>query len=161
LLLISFEFPYLRSYLFLPGLASEGHGLTGVTGGIVLGMGKNAAVPVSVWGDAEDLNRKTDQLKGKLAEACRAREVVEERFCRLMNSSSEGAWLLVASEVGHHEQFKELSLLRTWGVVLCLGILGPSPGRTPFPERMQTAALRHAGVARELAALQVAMSSTA
>jgi hypothetical protein len=63
------------------------------------------------WGDAEDLNRKTDRLKGKLAEACRAREVAEERFCRLMNSSSEGAWLLVASEVGHHEQFKELSLL--------------------------------------------------
>jgi hypothetical protein len=40
MLLISFEFPYLCSSLFLAGLASEGHGRAGVTGGIVLGTRK-------------------------------------------------------------------------------------------------------------------------
>jgi hypothetical protein len=62
-------------------------------------------------GDVGDLVRKTALLEGKLVEARHAREVVEERFCRLMNSSSEGVQQLVAFEVGRHEQFKELSRL--------------------------------------------------
>jgi hypothetical protein len=40
LLLISFEFPYLHSSLFLTGLASEGRGRTGAVGGIVSGTGE-------------------------------------------------------------------------------------------------------------------------
>jgi hypothetical protein len=54
----------------------------------------------------------------------------------MMNSSSEGAWRLVASQAGCHEQFKELSLQRSWGVKLCLAIPGPSPRRIPLPEGM-------------------------
>jgi hypothetical protein len=111
LLLISFEFPYLRSSLFLAWLASKVCGCVGVIGGIVLGMGKNVVVPAYVWGDAGDLIRKTALLEGKLVEARHTWEVVEERFCRLMNSSSEGVRQLVAFEVGRHEQFKELSRL--------------------------------------------------
>jgi hypothetical protein len=103
LLLISFEFPYLCSSLFLPGLTSEGRGHAGVTGGIVPGTGKNIVVSVSIWRDA--------LLEGEIAEARRAWEVAEERFFRLMNSSSEGVQRLVAYKVGHHEQFKDLSLL--------------------------------------------------
>jgi hypothetical protein len=91
LLLISFEFPYLCSSLCLAGVTSEGHGRVGVTGGIVLGKGKNVIVPAPIRGDAGDLIRKTALLEGELAEAHRAREVAEERFRRLMNSSSEGA----------------------------------------------------------------------
>jgi hypothetical protein len=60
-------------------------------------------VTVFIWRDA--------LLEGEIAEACRAWELAEERFFRLMNSSSEGAQCLVAYKVGHHEQFKDLSLL--------------------------------------------------
>jgi hypothetical protein len=67
-------------------------------------------VPTSIWGDLGDHIRKTALLEGELAEAHRARDVVEERFYRLMNSSSEGARWLVASDVRCREQFKELSL---------------------------------------------------
>jgi uncharacterized protein YjcR len=50
-------------------------------------------------------------LEGELAKAHRARAVAEERFRRLMKSSSNGARWLVVSEAGYHEPFKELSLL--------------------------------------------------
>jgi hypothetical protein len=69
-------------------------------------------MPTSVRRDVGDLIYKMALLEGKLTEAHRAREVAEERFCCLMNSSSKVAWRLVASEAEHHEQFKELSLLR-------------------------------------------------
>jgi hypothetical protein len=65
--------------------------------------GKNIVVSTSVRGNAGDLIRKAALLEGELVEARRAREVAEERFHCLMNSSSEGAWRLVASEVGHSE----------------------------------------------------------
>jgi hypothetical protein len=100
LLLISFEFPYLRSSLLLVGLTSEWYGRVGVVGGIVLGTGKNIDVPTSIQGDAGDLICMTTLLEGELAEAHRSREVAEERFRRLMNSSFEGAWRLVASKAG-------------------------------------------------------------
>jgi hypothetical protein len=77
-----------------------------------------------------------------------------------MNSSPEGVQRLVASEAGCHEQFKELSLLRTWDIELCLAILGPSPGRTPLPKRIQTVALHHVGVTGELTILRAAVSPT-
>jgi hypothetical protein len=138
--------------LFLPGLTSEGRGHAGVTGGIVPGTGKNIVVSVSIWRDA--------LLEGEIAEARRAWEVAEERFFRMMNSSSEGVQRLVAYKVGHHEQFTDLSLLWIWGIELCLAILALLPGRTPLPKRMWTAILHHVRVTRELAALWAAMSSS-
>jgi hypothetical protein len=77
-----------------------------------------------------------------------------------MNSSPKGVRRLVASEAGCHEQFKELSLLRSWDIELCLAILGPSPGRTPLPKRIQTIALHHVRVTGELTVLQAAVSPT-
>jgi hypothetical protein len=76
--LISVEFPYLCSSLFVAGLASEGRGRVGATGEIVPSMGKNVVLQGSVRGDARDLIRKTALLDGKLAEARWAREVDKE-----------------------------------------------------------------------------------
>jgi hypothetical protein len=103
--------PYLRSSLFLAGLASEGGRCTSAAGRIIPGTGKNVVVLMSVWGDAWDLIRKMALLEGELTEAHRAREVAEERLRCFMNSLSEGARRLVDSEAWRHEQFKELSLL--------------------------------------------------
>jgi hypothetical protein len=50
--LISFEFPYLRSSLFLAGLGSEGRGRAGVAGGIFSSTGKNIDMSMFVRGDA-------------------------------------------------------------------------------------------------------------
>jgi hypothetical protein len=71
LLLISFEFPHLRSSLFLAGLAPEGRGCTSVAGGIVLDTRrKHHCAGVCPRGDAGDLIRKMALLEGELAEAC-------------------------------------------------------------------------------------------
>jgi hypothetical protein len=54
---------------------------------------ENVAVLASVWGggDAEGFIRKVALLEGELAEARRAREVVEEKVHSLLGSSAEGA----------------------------------------------------------------------
>jgi hypothetical protein len=48
-------------------------------------------VLVSVWRDGKTLVRWVALLEGKLAEACRAREVAEENVCDLLGSSDEGS----------------------------------------------------------------------
>jgi hypothetical protein len=65
----------------------------------------------------------------------------------------------VATEREHREHFEELSLVRSWGVELCLSIIGPSQVMSPLPVRMQAAALNYAGAVRELITLRAAMSS--
>jgi hypothetical protein len=47
----------------------------------------------------------------------------------------------------------------SWGVELCLSIIGPSQVMSPLPGRMWAAALHHTRVVEELIALQAAMSS--
>jgi hypothetical protein len=47
----------------------------------------------------------------------------------------------------------------SWGVELCLSIIGPSQVMSPLPGRMRAAALHHTKVVEELIALQEAMSS--
>jgi hypothetical protein len=53
-----------------------------------------------------------------------------------------------------------LSLLRVWGVELCLTIVGPSQVRCHLSVRMQAAAHLHVGMARELTALRAVVCST-
>jgi hypothetical protein len=111
-LLVSFKFPYRCLSLFLQGLFEGG------TDPPVLPMGssrvremESVAVLASVEVDAEGLLRKVALLKGELVEACRAREVPEEKVHDLPSSSTEGAQRLVAFKMECREQFKELSLL--------------------------------------------------
>jgi sugar phosphate isomerase/epimerase len=61
----------------------------------------------------------------------------------------------------HKEQYKELSLLRARGTKLCLAIVGPSWVRNHLLERIRAAAIRHIKKAKELAALQAVVTSTA
>jgi hypothetical protein len=60
----------------------------------------------------------------------------------------------------HQAQFKELSLLRAWGVELHLAIVGPSWVRSHLLTRMRAAALHHAKITKEPTALRLAISST-
>jgi hypothetical protein len=91
-LLVSFEFPYLRLSLFLQGLFWEG------TDAPLLPTGSSRAwemesvvVLASVQEDAEGLVRKVALLEGELAEARQAREVAEEKVRNMSSSSVEGA----------------------------------------------------------------------
>jgi uncharacterized OsmC-like protein len=61
--------------------------------------------------DVERLVWKVTLLEGELAEARRALEVAEEKFCSLSNVLADGVWRLVVSEMEHQEQSDELSLL--------------------------------------------------
>jgi hypothetical protein len=65
----------------------------------------------------------------------------------------------MASETERREQFEELSVLRSWGVELCLSIIGPSQVMSPLHARMWDTALHHAGVVGELTVLRAAVSS--
>jgi hypothetical protein len=122
---------------------------------------ESVAVLVPAQGDANGHIRKVALLEGEHVEAHWARDVVGERVHHFSISSVEGARRLMASETEHQEQFEELSLLWSWGVKLCLSIIGPSQVMSHLPTRMRATALHHAGVVGELTALRVAVSSTA
>jgi hypothetical protein len=63
------------------------------------------------------------------------------------------------SEKGHQEHFEELTLLQTWGSLLCLSIIGHPRVRNHLSEGMRIAALCHTEMARELAMLRAMVSS--
>jgi hypothetical protein len=65
------------------------------------------------------------------------------------------------SEREHREQFEELTLLQTRGSELCHAIIGPPRARHHLSEGMRLAAIHHTKMAKELAVLRAAMSSTA
>jgi hypothetical protein len=91
-LLVSFEFPYLRLSLFLQGLFWEGTDATLLpTGSSRAWEMESVVVLASVWEDAEGLVRKVALLEGELAEARQAREVAEEKVRNMSSSSVEGA----------------------------------------------------------------------
>jgi hypothetical protein len=77
----------------------------------------------------------------------------------LFDVSVDGARWLEVSEMERRAQFEELSLLWAWSAKLCLAIVGPSWVRSHLSVRMRAAALRHAEMAGELAALQSVVSS--
>jgi hypothetical protein len=52
---------------------------------------EGATVPASTREDAECLVRRLALLEGELAEARRAQEVTEEKFCHLSDASAIGA----------------------------------------------------------------------
>jgi hypothetical protein len=64
------------------------------------------------------------------------------------------------SKNGHQEHFAELTLLQSRGSKLCLAIVGSPRVRNHLSEGMQIAALHHTKMAREVATLRVAVSST-
>jgi hypothetical protein len=88
--------------------------------------------------DVEDLTRKVTILEDGLAEERRAWE---------------------ASEKEHQEHFMELTLLHTRGSELCHAIISP-PRARHRSNGMRLATLRHTKMDGELAAYQVALSST-
>jgi hypothetical protein len=120
---------------------------------------ENVAVLASAREDIEGLVRKVNLLEGELAEARRAREVAEENFHGLSDAVADGARRLAVSERECYEQFEELTLLQTWGSKLFLAIIGPPRVRNHLSEGIRAAALHHTKMARELATLQVAVSS--
>jgi hypothetical protein len=67
----------------------------------------------------------------------------------------------VVSEMERWEQFKKLSLLRSWSAKLCLAIVGPSWERNHLFEKMWAASICHIEMAGELAALQTTVTSVA
>jgi hypothetical protein len=71
LLLISFEFPHLRPFLFLAGIVSGRHGCAGAADQVILGAegGKCCCAVVCLGGDAESLVHKVALLVGELVEA--------------------------------------------------------------------------------------------
>jgi hypothetical protein len=64
------------------------------------------------------------------------------------------------SEREHQERFEELTLMQTWGSMLCHAIAGP-PRARHLSEGMRLAALRHTDMAGELATFWVAVSTAA
>jgi hypothetical protein len=122
---------------------------------------ENVTVQASVREDTEGLICKVALLEGELAEERQAQEMVEEKFHSLSDALADGVWRLVVSEMEHREEFEELSLLRAWGVELCLAIVGPSQVRSHLSGSMQVPALHHTEMARELTTLQVVVSSIA
>jgi hypothetical protein len=96
-------------------------------------------VLASAHEDAEGLARKIALLEDELAVEHRAWEV---------------------SEREHREQFDELTLLQTQGSELCRAIVYHPWARHHLSKGMWLAALYHTAMARELAALRVAMSTT-
>jgi hypothetical protein len=79
---------------------------------------ENVAVLASILGDGEGFVCKVVLLEGELAEAHRAWEVAEGKVHSLSGSSAEGARRLVVCKMGHRQYFKDLSLLRAWGIEL-------------------------------------------
>jgi hypothetical protein len=67
---------------------------------------EDAVALASACEDADVLVQKVTLLRGELAEAHRAREVVKEKFCNLFDTSANGARYLVVSEMLRQEQFK-------------------------------------------------------
>jgi hypothetical protein len=86
---------------------------------------EDAAALASTHQDVEGLVRKVTLLEGELTEARWDREVTEEKFCSLTNTSADGVLWLVVSEMEHREQVEELSLLQARGIELCLAIVCP------------------------------------
>jgi hypothetical protein len=72
---------------------------------------EDAMVLVSAHEDVEGLVQRVILLEGEHVEVHWAQEVVEEKFYSLSNTSVDGAWWLVVSEIEHREQLEELSLL--------------------------------------------------
>jgi hypothetical protein len=160
--LIYFEYPHLRSSLFLAGLISGKHGCASATDGVIQSAGGGKCYCASVCSrGCRGSHPKVSLLKGELVEGRQARDVVGERVCRLLSSSAEGARQLMASKTEHREQFEELSLLWSWGVELCLSIIDPSQVMSPLPARMRAAALHYTRVVRELTTLWAAVSPAA
>jgi hypothetical protein len=103
-LLVSFEFPYLRLSLFPQCLFWGGTDAPVLP--LVLSWVRemeSVALVASVRGDAGGLIRKVAVLEGEPAEAHRAWEEVEESAHSLSSSSAEGARWLVAFETEHQE----------------------------------------------------------
>jgi hypothetical protein len=91
-LLVSFEFPYLRLSLFLQGLFWEGTDAPLLpTGSSWAWEMESVVVLASVREDAEGLVRKVALLEGELAEARQAQEVAEDKVRNMSSSSVEGA----------------------------------------------------------------------
>jgi hypothetical protein len=59
----------------------------------------------------------------------------------------------------HREQFEELTLLQTWGLELCLAIVGPPQVRNHLSKEMHSAALCHIEMDGELVTLWAVVSS--
>jgi hypothetical protein len=101
---------------------------------------ENITTLASTHEDVVDFARKIALLEDELVAERRAWEV---------------------SEREHQEQFVELTLLQTRGSELCHAIIGPPQARHHLSEGMRLAALRHIGMAGELAALWATVPSTA
>jgi hypothetical protein len=114
---------------------------------------ENVTVQASVWEDVEGLVCKVALLEGELAKVRQVQEVAEDKFHSLYDTSAHGAWRLVVSEMECQEQFEEHSLLRAWGVELCLAIVGPSQVRSHLSARMQVTAICQTEMVGELATL--------
>jgi hypothetical protein len=69
-------------------------------------------------------------------------------------------WALEVFEREHQEQFKELTLLQTWGSELCHAMIGPPTVRHHLSEGMQLVALCRTTMAGELATLRAVVSTT-
>jgi hypothetical protein len=100
---------------------------------------ENAIALASAREDVEGFARKIALLEDELIAERQALEVFER-------------------ECG--EQFEELTLLQTRGFEMCYTIVGPPRARHHLFEGMRLATLRHTEITRELAVLQVVMSST-
>jgi hypothetical protein len=111
---------------------------------------EDAMVLASVLEDADGLVRKVTILEGELVEAHQAREMAEEKFHILSDTSANGARWLVVSKMDHQKQFEEL----------CLAIVGSSRARNHLLKRMQAAAICHIEMAGELAALRAIVTFT-
>jgi hypothetical protein len=99
---------------------------------------ENAMALASTHEDVEGFVPKFALFEGKLAVECQAWEV-SKREC----------W----------EQFEELTRLQTPGSELCHAIVRPPQARYYLSEGMRHAALHHTEMVRELAVLQVTVSS--
>jgi hypothetical protein len=120
---------------------------------------EKAATLASTHKDAEGLVWKVILLEGELAEARRAREVVEENIYGLSDVAVDGARRLVVSKRERREQFEEFTLLHTRGSELCLDIVGPPQVRNDLSKGMRSTALCHTEMAGELATLWMVVSS--
>jgi hypothetical protein len=122
---------------------------------------ESATTLASSRGEVEDLAWWIALFEGGLAEVRNSRDMTEEKSWGLTDTVTDAEWRLEESKRECREQVKELTLLQIRGFELCLTVVGPPRVRSHLLEGMRVATLCYTEMARELAALRTAVSSTA
>jgi hypothetical protein len=119
---------------------------------------ESATMLASACVETEDFARWIALLKGRVAEACQAQEVVEENSRGLFDATTNTKEWREESKRECRELVEKLTLLQTGGSEQCLAIVGAPRGRSHLLEGMWITFLHHTEMVEQLVTLWVTMS---